>query len=251
MDDRRLGHTLRAIRLRLALTQDELGTAANRSRHIVGRVERGTVDGIDLPTIRAIAAAHGVDIDVLVRWRGGDLGRLVNARHAALHEVIAERFAALPSWTFEPEVSFASFGERGVIDGLAWHPATGSLLVVELKTEIVDVNDLMASMDRRLRLAAEIGATRSWHARSVSCWVAIADSRTNRRTVARHARVLRAKFPDDGRSVGGWLRAPAAPIRALGFVPIAQFARSGAAVSGTRRVRRSAARSGPLPDPDR
>lgn len=35
-----------------------------------------------------------------------------------------------------PEVSFSIYGQRGVIDILAWHAATRSLLVIELKTEM-------------------------------------------------------------------------------------------------------------------
>jgi transcriptional regulator with XRE-family HTH domain len=248
MDDRRLGAAIRAIRLRLGLTQEELGIASRTSRHVVGRIERRRLCGIDLPTIHAVAASLDADLDVVVRWRGGDLGRLVSARHAALHEAIAQRFAELNSWTFEPEVSFSSFGERGVIDGLAWHPNSATLLVVELKTEIVDVNDLMASMDRRVRLAREIGAQRSWDPRSIACWVAIADSRTNRRAVSRHRRVLRAKFPDDGRRARGWLLAPSGALRALGFVPVEHFARTGAAVAGARRVGRTRSRSSPAPN---
>lgn len=126
---------------------------------------------------------------------------------------------------------------EGVIDGLAWHAATGSLLIVELKTEIVDINDLMASMDRRMRLARGIAAERGWRASSVSCWVAIADSRTNRRRVARHAAVLRAKFPDDGRRLAGWLRQPSDSVRSLGFLSVAHVTSAGGTVSGDRRVR--------------
>ena len=47
-------------------------------------------------------------------------------------------------------------GERGVIDILAWHAATRTLLVIELKTEIVDINELMGTVDRKRRLAATV-----------------------------------------------------------------------------------------------
>jgi len=40
------------------------------------------------------------------------------------------------------------YGERGVIDILCFHSPTGSLLVIELKTEIVDVQDLVGGVDR-------------------------------------------------------------------------------------------------------
>lgn len=149
MDDQRVGSTIRALRVRRQLTQDEVGGAARVSRYVVGRVERGRLAGIPLGKLQAITAAVGARLDTIVRWQGGDLGRLLNARHSAMHEVIARLFESLDGWTIEPEVSFSIYGERGVIDILAWHPVRRSLLVIELKTELVDLNDLMGSVDRK------------------------------------------------------------------------------------------------------
>ena len=184
-----------------------------------------------------MASALDVDLDLVVRWRGGDLARLINARHAAMHERLATVFSELGDWVLEPEVSFSIFGERGVIDGLAWHVATRTVLVIELKTEIVDLNELMATMDVRLRLAPEIARKRGWPAQSVGAWVVVADGRTNRRAIARHRLTVRGKFPRDGHAMRSWLRAPIGPIRALGFLPIEQQAHTGAPVAGQRRVR--------------
>ena len=163
--------------------------------------------------------ALDVRLDVTLRWHGGDLGRLLNARHAAMHEAVARSFAARAGWTAEPEVSFSVYGERGVIDVLAWHAQTRTLLVIELKTELVDVNDLMGTMDRRRRLAMVVARDRHWDARTIATWVVLADSRTNRRALAAHEAVLRSKFPADGRRVRGWLNCPAGPIDALSFLP--------------------------------
>ncbi|HEX5824858.1 MAG TPA: hypothetical protein VFY18_10415 [Candidatus Limnocylindrales bacterium] len=197
--------------------------------------------------LRAIATVLGARLEMVVRWQAGDLGRLLNARHAAMHEAIARRFAPLTEWVFEPEVSFSVYGERGVIDGLACHAASESLLVIELKTEFVDINDLMAGVDRKRRLATGIASERGWIATSVSCWVVVAESRTNRRAFARHRTALRAKFPEDGRAVRAWLRAPRGKVNGLGFVTNEQEAHGGVAVAGARRVRPARAR---LPSSD-
>jgi hypothetical protein len=79
-----------------------------------------------------------VRIDLVARWRGGDLDRLVNARHAALHEAVGRTLSEVAGREYAPEVSFSVYGERGIIDILAWHGASRALLVIELKTEIVD-----------------------------------------------------------------------------------------------------------------
>jgi transcriptional regulator with XRE-family HTH domain len=251
MDDRRVGQMLKAVRLRTRLTQEELGIAAGTSRFVVGRVERGRLDRIAIGTLRSIASALDVDLNLLLRWRGGDLGRLVNSRHAAMHEALAVQFSTMRAWALEPEVSFSIYGERGVIDGLAWHAATRCLLVVELKTELVDINDLMATMDRRLRLAPEIAAERGWRPSAVSCWVVVADGRTNRRALARHRTTLRAKFPDRGHAVRSWLKHPSVSLRALSFMPIEHAAHGGAVVAGAKRVRHARGGSDRQPMPDR
>src|SRR3990172_7866306 len=109
------------------------------------------------------------------------------------------------------------YGERGVIDVLAWHAATRTALVIELKTVIADVNELIGNVDRKRRLAPRVAAERGWDARAVACWVIVAEGRSNRRRLAAHAAVLRAAFPEDGHVVRSWLRQPDRPIAALSF----------------------------------
>ena len=77
-------------------------------------------------------------------------------------------------------------------------------------------------------------------------WVAVAESPTNRRRMSEHAGVLRAAFPTDGRTVPGWLRNPAGPLRALSFVSDARVANRMAARSSRRRVR-AASRADTVP----
>jgi transcriptional regulator with XRE-family HTH domain len=237
MDVRRLGDALRLIRLERGLTQDEVGHVSGTSRFIVGRIESGQAGGIAFGKVRAVASALDVQVDLGLRWHGGDLGRLLNARHAAFHEAMATRLSEASGWAFEPEVSFSIQGERGVIDILAWHAAARSLLVIELKTEIVDVNDLMTTVDRRRRLASRIAGERGWHPTSVSVWVAIADSRTNRRRFARHERALRSKLPDDGHRMRAFLTTPGTAVAALSFMSIEHVAHGGLPIAGRRRVR--------------
>jgi hypothetical protein len=122
-------------------------------------VERGHLDRVALLTICRIAAVLDVRVDVVARWRGGELDRLLGARHSALADAVAAHLSGSPGWVLAPEVSFSIYGERGIIDILAFHRPTGSLLVIELKTAIVDVKELVGSVDRKRRLATRIAAT--------------------------------------------------------------------------------------------
>jgi hypothetical protein len=120
-----------------------------------------------------------------------------------------------------PEASFSVFGERGVIDILAFHRPTATLLIIELKTAIVDVNELVGTLDRKRRLARKIATERGWHATTVSCWVIVAAGRTNRRRIEAHRTMLRVAFPEDGRRVRGWLRRPVGSVAAMSMWPSA------------------------------
>jgi transcriptional regulator with XRE-family HTH domain len=237
MEDQHVGMALRGIRMRRRLTQAALASRAGVSRDLVSGVERGRAGSVRVATLRAIAAALDARVVLTVRWQGGDLDRMINRRHAALHEVVAKLFGELDGWVVEPEVSFSIYGERGVIDVLAWHPGRRALLIVELKSEIVDVNDLMGSVDRKRRLAERVARDRGWDPATISTWVAVADIRTNRRALARHATTLRAKFPADGRTMRGWLRDPGRRIDALGFVEAARPGSARTDLAPIRRVR--------------
>jgi Holliday junction resolvase-like predicted endonuclease len=79
-------------------------------------------------------------VDVTPRWRGGELDRLLNARHAQLSGNVL-RWLERSGWQVAPEVSFSIYGERGFIDLFAWHAPTRTLLVIEIKTEIVEIHE--------------------------------------------------------------------------------------------------------------
>lgn len=219
MTDQRIGAAIRFLRIRRRWRQRDLAQRAGVSQSVVSRLERGHLGTTSLDTIRAVAAALDIRVDVVARWRAGDLDRMLSAGHSALHEAVARRLIDLDGWEFAPEVSFSIFGERGVIDILAWHAASRSLLVIELKTEFVDFNELLGSIDRKRRHAAEIARERGWlaQASSVSVWVIVADSSTSRRRAADHATMLRAAFPLDGRAIRRWLARPGRAIGCLSF----------------------------------
>src|SRR5882672_7083355 len=134
MDEVRLGSVVRSVRIRKGWRQSDLAAAANVLRQDVSKVELG--HAADIPLARTLATCRALDIrlDFAPRWRGGDLDRLLNARHSAMAEAIAASFIRLPGWVLRPEVSFAIYAERGVIDFIAWHPIRRALLLIELKT---------------------------------------------------------------------------------------------------------------------
>ena len=170
------------------------------SRPAYSRIERGHL--ANLPRVRAAANALEMRAEISVYWRGGDLERLLRARHAAMSEAVAGMLRAA-GWEVHPEVSFNHFGERGVIDVVGWHPGWRTMLIIELKTELVDVGELLGTMDRRRRLGPRLAQERGWRPERIGAWIVLAESRTNRRHVARHREVMRSAFPEGGHAVRG------------------------------------------------
>lgn len=218
MDDLAIGRAMRELRVRLGWPQRVVAAKASVSASAYSEIERGHIESVPLGKLRKVAAVLELRLMLEPRWRGAGLDRALSSRHASMTEAIV-RMLVDAGWEVRPEVSFNHFGERGVVDVVAWHAQSQTLLLIELKTEVVDVNEVLAVTDRRRRLAAEIVKPFGWQPRRVGQWLVVAEGRTNRRRVAEHRTALRAAFPADGRSVGGWLAAPHEETAALWFLP--------------------------------
>jgi DNA-binding Xre family transcriptional regulator len=235
--DLRGGASFRAVRIRRGWRQCDLARKAEVSSWLIRKIERGQLDGVRVGSLRRVGKALEMHVALDVRWRGSELDRLLNARHSALHESVARYLSALPGWVFEPEVSFAIYRDRGIVDILAWHSQRQALLLIELKTAVVDVQETVGTFDRKRRLARQIAAGRGWRPRVVGAWLLIADSATNRRRVADHREMLRAAFPADGRTLRHWIREPDADVRALSFWSEARSIASNPRIAPRQRVR--------------
>ena len=235
MQDIRVGAAFRAVRVRRGWRQRDVAERAGVSRALVSIVEHGHLEATSLAMLRRLAGALDIRLDLVPRWRGSELDRLLDARHAAMAESVIAFLGAMPGWIVLPEVSFSIFGERGVIDILAFHEPSRSLLVIELKTEIADVQELLGNVDRKGRLAARIAAGRGWLATSTSTWIIIVANRTNQRRIDAHRSLLRAACPHDGHAMRGWLAAPRGPVRGLSSWTI--VTPGGAGPAGSQRVR--------------
>jgi transcriptional regulator with XRE-family HTH domain len=237
MFDDRVGAILRAVRVRRGLRQVDVARLARVSDNTVSRVERGQFDALSLRSIRAVARAVEVRIDLALWSRHGDLLHFATSEHAGLVESIIEELQGL-GWDARAEVSFSTAGERGFIDILAWHAASRTLLVIEVKTEVVDVGELLGTFDRKRRLARGIALELDWIPESVASAVIVLDTHTNRRRVDDHAETIRTQLPADGRRLRGFLRKPGGAVSALAFWPNRHAGTASQNRRGTRRVRR-------------
>ena len=198
-----------------------------------------------MPVRRVAAIARALDADLVVslRWRGGELDRLLDEGHSAVLGRVAEQLRAA-GWITETEVTYSVYGERGSIDLLAWHPATRTLLVVEIKTELMSVEATLRKHDEKVRLAARIAHERfGWRAASTARLLVLPNLSSARRRVDRHGAVLGSAYPVRGDPLRAWLRQPtrvdgsAQLVSGLLFVSVAHPVRGRTRAVARKRVR--------------
>jgi transcriptional regulator with XRE-family HTH domain len=241
VDSVRLGRTFRALRIRRGWRQQDLGDAAGVSQDTISLLERGHLGGMSIGTVARIAEALGADINIVVRWRGGEIDRLLDEGHAALVGRVAALLDA-EGWQVLPEVTFAIYRDRGSMDLLAWHAPTGTLLVVEVKTELTSIEETLRTHDMKVRLAGRVALERAgWPARAVARLLVLPDTSAARRRVARQADVLGRVYPKMGREARTWLEAPSGAPGLLLFLAFTTQGRSKCNPVGRKRVRRPAA----------
>jgi transcriptional regulator with XRE-family HTH domain len=183
----------------------------------ISRIERGGAEQLSVRQLQRVAAALGARIDMRVLWQGENLDRLLDHDHAHLVER-AMRWLREVGWDAVPEVTFQIGSERGAIDILAWHPPTETLLVIEVKSVVPDVQATLAGVDRKARLAPRIALDRGWKARGVSRVLILPDDRTARRRVAAFSATFDQAFPARTAEIRRWASKPSGQISGIAFV---------------------------------
>ena len=186
MDDLRIGPVFRALRHRLSWTQAVVATKAGVSQQLVSRVERGDIGQLTVDTLRKVAASLGMRLALDPQWRGPSLDRLLEFDHSRLAQSVKtwlERW----KWLVEVEVTFSRYGERGSIDLLAFHPTSGILLVIEIKTMLPDLQAMLRSLDAKMWLARGEAARFGWNPTAVVPCLVLMETSTNRRRVSEHS----------------------------------------------------------------
>ena len=214
----RIGRSVRALRQRRRWRQQDLADRLGCSRELISRIENDRLDNVPAGKLGACVEELGAYLRVEVLWQGERLPRLMDARHAALQH----RFVMMLEqwgWVVRVEVSFNHYGDRGRIDVLGWHSATGVLAVVEIKPSLGDAQDTLGRLDVKARLGRMIGGQLGWDVRVVVPVLVLSEGTSQRRHVAQHAALFR-QYSLRGRGAQAWLRRPtgAAPPGLLLFL---------------------------------
>lgn len=234
MDTIRAARAFRAVRLHRRLRQADVAEGVGISQQHVSDLERGRLDRMTVAEVGRLFESLDIRVVLSVSWRGGEIDRLMDEGHAALGGACATMLRR-HGWQVLTEVTFAVHGERGSIDLLAWHPATRTLLIVELKTEITSAEEMLRRHDLKVRLAPRLcherfGVTPA----AIGRLLVVTDTSANRVRAARLSPLLAGAYSLRGTSVRGWLAHPTGPMGGLLFL---DTARGGAKPTNPRRVR--------------
>jgi transcriptional regulator with XRE-family HTH domain len=236
MDDRRLGIAVRARRHRRGWRLVDLAEAAGVGPTVCSLLEGGHAMRLSVRTVRAVAAAVDLHVGWDLGWQRQEIDRLLDADHSALAALWSRRLERA-GWTVCPEVSFNRYGDRGRIDLLAHHPVHRVLLVIEIKTTIVDAQALLGALDVKARVAPFAARDLGWRPRITVPALVISEGTTARRHV-KALGPLFTRFALRGHAADAWLRHPAgSPTGLLTFTKLPSVAGVDARRAGRRRVR--------------
>ncbi|HET7471574.1 MAG TPA: helix-turn-helix domain-containing protein [Candidatus Limnocylindrales bacterium] len=239
MDAIRLGLQLRALRIRRRWRQLDVAVRSGRSRSVVAAIERGEIGRIQIDTLTAVATALDARLDLVLRWHGEGLDRLLDAAHARLVDAMVGLLRSA-GWEVRVEVSFAIGREHGSIDILAFHAPTGRLLVIEVKSVVPDIQALLHGVDRKVRVALRIASDFGWTVQGpVARLVVLPESATSRRRVALVAATFDAVLPDRGVAARRWIRRPAGTLAGVLFLPDSVRGGVRRSTTGVMRVNRA------------
>ncbi len=162
-----VGDAVATIRRAIGWPQRELGGRVGLSQSAVSRIEHGRQDDLTIDTAERLLAAMGARLVITVDAPFlGDRQRQKEPAHALCTAYIARRLRR-DGWEVDTEVEIGGNRSRGFIDVLAYHPPTGLLLVIEVKTEIHDLGAIERSLSWYERDAVTAARRRGWQPRRI------------------------------------------------------------------------------------
>lgn len=183
------------LRTALGWSQVELARRAGVSQSLVSAVESGRLGSLTLRTAGRLLEAMGARLTVAVdRPFLGDRGLQRDAAHARCVGHVERRLAAA-GWNVAREVEVGGDRSRGWIDVLAFHPSTGLVLVIEVKTELHDLGQIERTLGWYEREAWAAARRRGWRPGAVVGALLLLATDANEGRLHSNRELLAVAFP--------------------------------------------------------
>ena len=212
--------SVRETRVARGWTQAHLAERAEVSRTLVSKVECGRRP-VSIASVAAIADALGSLVQLTIKSpllvRSSTIHDSVHARCCAY----AQRRLERAGWLVTREVPIGSGGTRGWIDLLAFHPGSGAVLVIEIKTEIDDLGRIERTLGWYEREAVRAAREHGWTPRAVSSALLAIDSLAVAEALAGARITVGRAFPVGATTLAAWIADPTTgvpPRRALALI---------------------------------
>jgi transcriptional regulator with XRE-family HTH domain len=181
-------------RVSLRLTQQQVADAAHVSRGYIAAIEGGTANPT-LDVVDRISQFLGLEADLVLRPAtviGSSTQRdVVHARCSAY----VERRLRTAGWQTAREVEIVQARSHGWIDLVAFHPTTETVLVIEIKTQLVDLGAIERQLGWYGRSAGDVARRIGWSPRRIVTWLVVLASEEVERVIASNAGLLGSAFP--------------------------------------------------------
>lgn len=217
MDDRllllRVGATVKDLRRAIHWTQRELAARSGVSQPLVCAIENGRLATLTFARVNRLLVAMGgrLIVDMTRPWLG-DRPLQRDPAHVRCVTYVRQRLERA-GWLVMTEVEIGGDRSRGWIDLLAFDPRTGTVLVIEVKTEINDVGAIERALGWYEREAWAAARRNGWRPRTViGCLLVLATDASDARIQVNRA-VFDRDFPLRWRDMVAILSGPSSDNR--------------------------------------
>ena len=196
------------MRRQLGWTQKDLGARSGISQPRLSRFEAGRIEVTSLSETGRLLDSLGIRVqlrldDPLVARSD----RQHDLAHARCLAYVAGRVAK-EGWDVRREVEIHHGRSHGWIDLLAFHAASRSALVAEIKSELPDVGAIQRTLSWYARMAWDVGRSFGWPIRGVGAALMVLATEANEARILDNGALLRQAFPVRGSAFSDWLAAP-------------------------------------------
>jgi len=215
-----VGRTIRSVRVGLRWSERELAARLGTSQRAVQRLESGRLKRIDsdLATraMRLLGIRVSVDANVpAVPNRTEQKDAVHGWCSSYLARVLRRR-----GWEVRAEVEIGRDRFRGWIDLLAYRPSDGTLVVIEIKTRIDDLGQIIRTIGWYARSARESAPAYGWRPRRVMRLLAVLATAETETRLEVQRDLVRGEFPATSAAIAAWMDDPRALPAAAGVVLI-------------------------------
>lgn len=184
---------VRSTRTGVRMTQRTLSRRSGVSQSRISRLENLVIDDVSLGEVDALMTALNIRY-----WLGTDVPRVTKSSRDLIHgwctAYVARRLLA-HGWHVQREVEIGGDRWKGWIDVLAFDSESGVLVVIEVKTEVVDIGAIERSLNWYQREAPRAAQAFQWPVGSVASALLVLHTAVNERVLIASRQHLSLGFP--------------------------------------------------------